>query len=114
MGPLPPLTKVLGLLQKVERQRKIFDNLNNMTMANVTNPSFSSSHYIVMNKQESSISTSSKECSHCKNKGHTVDECYRLQACTFCHNHGHMSQFCFKRKNMSVAKYKGKGGQKKI
>ncbi|XP_074301249.1 uncharacterized protein LOC141632616 [Silene latifolia] len=98
MEPMPTINKVLGLLQKVEKQNSISDTLGTMNEANAYasikqpfTPLEASSKRLKLDTEDKPI----KICTHCKNKGHDVTECYQLQTCTFCGVFGHVERQCY-------------------
>ncbi|KAK9699177.1 hypothetical protein RND81_08G157600 [Saponaria officinalis] len=113
MEPLPPINKALSLLQKIERQRQIFEAVDVLVEATT---------YVGARKFDAPQSDSkkprldyvtsgrkSKQCSHCHNIGHTRDECYKLKGCSFCGRKGHVKEVCFKFKNTTGPRpFKGK------
>ncbi|KAL9225388.1 hypothetical protein vseg_001321 [Gypsophila vaccaria] len=112
LEPLPMITKAVGMLQKIERQKSIDDDAAH----HVTPDSFAhhtSSAVYAANTLSSSRSTTStsnwkrqktdtklpKECTHCLRKGHMVEDCFKLQTCSHCHVRGHVKEHCYKLKN---------------
>ncbi|KAK9740819.1 hypothetical protein RND81_03G062700 [Saponaria officinalis] len=91
MDPLPTMNKTLGMLQQIQRQKQLNDNIEALGDAAA----------FVANKPQSYRKDSGesswkrpkfdkddkmfKKCSHCHKRGHTGEECYKLQACSYCH-----------------------------
>lgn len=67
MEPLPTLDKSYSLVLKVESNRKLF----------VTQPLSKSSVMMVINDTKGK-NKNDLICSHCGNKGHVKEECYRI------------------------------------
>ncbi|KAK9689691.1 hypothetical protein RND81_09G075300 [Saponaria officinalis] len=91
MDPLPPINKALGLLQKIERQKLIIDDQSVSVVDASADASTrnDSGHYSTPSVKRPRLDKEDKtmrECSHCLNKGHTIDECFKLKICTFFNN----------------------------
>ncbi|KAK9681660.1 hypothetical protein RND81_10G018600 [Saponaria officinalis] len=97
MEPLPPIDKVLGLLQKIERQKQISDDVEVLAEANayastkhVSYPN--ESHWKKARIEEKPV----RECTFCHKRGHLREDCFKLKECTYCHGKGHIKEHCYK------------------
>ncbi|KAK9757663.1 hypothetical protein RND81_01G177900 [Saponaria officinalis] len=96
MEPLPPLNKALSLLQKIERQKQVSDAVDVLAEANayMAQQSFTppDSKWPRIGGSDDSM----KMCTHCNQKGHLRDGCFKLKDCGFCGKMGHIKEHCFK------------------
>ncbi|XP_074306620.1 uncharacterized protein LOC141641876 [Silene latifolia] len=117
MELMPTINRVLGLLQKVEKQKQVSDATENVPEANAYNShtaSFPKAGVVdsTFKKQRTDEvdERPQKKCAHCNKKGHLVEDCYQLQTCTFCNILGHIREHCYKLKKLMAAKHKAERG----
>ncbi|XP_074300103.1 uncharacterized protein LOC141631313 [Silene latifolia] len=118
MDIMPALNKVLGLLQKVEKQKQIVDSSDTLTESNAyasLRASSTKDDYpdsaLKKPRVEDVDDKPKKICTHCKKKGHLLEDCYQLQTCAFCNILGHIREHCYQFKKYWAAQQKpGRGG----
>ncbi|XP_074321253.1 uncharacterized protein LOC141657807 [Silene latifolia] len=109
MDPLPSFNKVLGLLQKIERQKQITDSVASLTDSNAY-ASFKQPEQRQGGFQSSKNpgAVVIKHCDHCNMDGHTRETCFGLVRCPHCNKTGHNPDHCFSIRGFPGDK-KGKG-----
>ncbi|XP_074313439.1 uncharacterized protein LOC141648610 [Silene latifolia] len=118
MDPLPTISKALGLLQKIERQKQVAELVDNIPETNAYAVSGQSILIEFWKNSRSRCTAASKFCTSCKIKGHDLSEFYRHTTCTHCKKTGHNISVCydihgFPGKEKGKASTKGKfNGQK--
>ncbi|KAK9715442.1 hypothetical protein RND81_06G165400 [Saponaria officinalis] len=115
MDPPPSINKTLSLLQKIERQKQLSDSVDALGDAAV----FAANKHLSARYASGEASWKRpkldredkvyKECNLCHKKGHTRDECYKLQTCFYCHALGHVMEQCYKLKNVNSERRRGRG-----
>ncbi|KAK9668533.1 hypothetical protein RND81_13G067200 [Saponaria officinalis] len=109
MEPLPPINKVLGLLQKIERSKQISDAVEVLSEANAyASARFNSGSGGNHSKKARIDDKPVKECSHCHKRGHLREDCFRLKECSYCFGKGHIRDHCFKLRNATAGTGRGK------
>ncbi|KAK9678310.1 hypothetical protein RND81_11G202800 [Saponaria officinalis] len=105
LEPLPPLNKAFALLQKIERQKHLYDSSDLAVDAaayNSTRSHFApSSGFKKPRLQTHSDAADVKECHYCHSLGHIKSECFKLRECSVCGKKGHAPENCFKLKYAS-------------
>ncbi|XP_074313499.1 uncharacterized protein LOC141648673 [Silene latifolia] len=97
MDHLPSLSKVLGLLQKIEKQKHLTDVVENLSDVNAYTSYKPSdvSHKFHKSGSQSDNNDPPKYCSHCKMNNHNLDDCFWVNKCTSCGKIGHSVDKCF-------------------
>ncbi|XP_074301365.1 uncharacterized protein LOC141632749 [Silene latifolia] len=97
IDPLPSISKTLGLLKKIERQRQIYDGIDVITNANAyaVSNQFASKQANWQNSKTESGTTSYKFCTFCNMKGHDLTNCFMLNKCSHCNKPGHKVENCY-------------------
>ncbi|XP_074266235.1 uncharacterized protein LOC141588705 [Silene latifolia] len=97
MKPLSALSKALGFLQKIERQRKISES----TIVHPESSTYASarSSYVQQTdwkrqKLDTNTVKPQKLCTHCQKVGHNLDECFNFKTCDHCGKTGHVITNC--------------------
>ncbi|XP_074307820.1 uncharacterized protein LOC141642784 [Silene latifolia] len=104
LDPLPPINKVLALLQKIERQKQITDTVSVLTDANAY-----ASYQQSDPKRSNDVGPSTvKHCDHCNKNGHTRATCFGLTKCPHCNKTGYNPANCFLIRGFPGDKNKGK------
>ncbi|XP_074283739.1 uncharacterized protein LOC141608274 [Silene latifolia] len=117
MEIMPTINRVLGLLQKVEKQKQLSDLIESVPEANAyaSHQSFASKdgnsdHFTKKQKTDQEDPPPQKKCANCNKKGHLIEECFQLQTCTFCKIKGHIREHCYKLKKLLAARNKAARG----
>ncbi|XP_010690723.2 uncharacterized protein LOC104904224 [Beta vulgaris subsp. vulgaris] len=79
--PLPPVNKVYYTLQQVEKQSQLNSSTTNFISAKTSAYMASKPSAKPLPKREYKkfkVDKSEKFCDHCKMKGHTIDQCFKL------------------------------------
>ncbi|XP_074373745.1 uncharacterized protein LOC141714103 [Apium graveolens] len=79
MEPLPTLNRAFHLVQQAEKQKQVAENQNiGDASAFAVGRMSQGKNYMGSQKRESKEMKMRKWCDHCKKKGHTIDECFKL------------------------------------
>ncbi|XP_074314879.1 uncharacterized protein LOC141651051 [Silene latifolia] len=97
IDPLPTISKALGLLQKIERQKQVAEMVDNIPETNAYAVSGKCGYNQGSWKNSQSVDAPSapKFCTSCKIKRHDLSECYRHTTCAHCKKPGHNITVCY-------------------
>ncbi|XP_074287519.1 uncharacterized protein LOC141612606 [Silene latifolia] len=110
MDPLPSISKVLGLLQKVEKHKQLTEIVEHVTDITAYASYKSSDASTLIKKPGSQTgSASAKYCSRCEMNNHSLEECFMVNPCPSCGKVGHSVNKCFHIVGFPGKNNKGKG-----
>ncbi|XP_074304680.1 uncharacterized protein LOC141639457 [Silene latifolia] len=109
MDPLPPINRALGVLQKIERQKTIYDSNGSISLKTVVYAAKKrfANHKSTEDNQKNKRSKDTSLQPGCGKNNHKTEDCYQLQTCLFCDIKGHIIEHCYKFKA-----WKGKQAKK--
>lgn len=78
MDPLPTVNRAYYILQQQEKQRQMKEGMQAIPNAEAYAVHKHGSKHVPLIKKDSKKAKSDKFCQHCKVKGHSIDQCFKI------------------------------------